>query len=98
LAIRDHPPEGLKRTPGPVAIAYYLQKLEETDPLGCHLPTSTSTIWKILDQHQRILRPRQVPHEPTLLAEPLASWQIDFKDVTTVAPEPDGKRQHGSRP
>jgi transposase InsO family protein len=77
-----------------VAIAYYLQKLEETDPLGRHLPTSTSTIWEILDQNQRILRPIQVPHEPTLLAAPLTSWQIDFKDVTTVAPEPDGKRQH----
>ena len=36
-----------------------------------------------------------MPHEPTSLAEPLTSWQIDFKDVTTVAPEPDGKRQHG---
>jgi hypothetical protein len=27
-------------------------------------------------------------------AEPLEAWQIDFKDVTTVAPEPEGKRQH----
>ncbi len=95
LAIRDHPPEGLKRVPGPKAIAYYLQKMEETDPVGCHLPTSSSTIWKILDQQQRILRPLPVAHEPTLLAEPMISWQIDFKDVTTVAPELDGKRQHG---
>ena len=70
LAIRDHPPEGLKRTPGPAAIAYYLQKLEETDPLGCHLPTSSSTIWKILDQHQRILRSSQVPHEPSSWPSP----------------------------
>jgi hypothetical protein len=95
LAIRDDPPEGLKRTPGPAAIKYYLHKMEETDPLGCHLPTSTSTIWKILDQNQRILRPIQVPHEPTLPAAPLTNWQIDFKDVTTVAPDPNGKRQHG---
>ena len=95
LAIRDQPPEGLKRTPGPVAINYYLHKMEETEPLGCHLPTSSSTIWKILDRHQRILHPIPVAHEPTLPAEPMISWQVDFKDVTTVAPEPDGKRQHG---
>ena len=28
------------------------------------------------------------------MAEPLTSWQIDFKEVTTVAPEADGKRLH----
>jgi len=94
LALRDHPPEGLNRIPGPEAIKYYLHQLEKTDPLGCHLPTSTSTIWGILDKNQRILRPRRLPHEPTLPAEPLTSWQIDFKDVTTVAPDPNGKRQH----
>jgi hypothetical protein len=95
LAIRDYPPEGLKRTPGPVAIVYYLHKMEQTEPLGCYLPTSSSTIWKVLDQHQRILRPSRLPHEPTALADPLTSWQIDFKDVTTVPPEAEGKRQHG---
>ena len=31
---------------------------------GQHVPTSTSTIWRILDQHQRILRPQAVAHEP----------------------------------
>jgi hypothetical protein len=31
LAIRDHPPEGLRLTPGPVAIVYYLHKMEETE-------------------------------------------------------------------
>ena len=95
LALRDHPPEGLNRIPGPEAIKYYLHQLEKTDPLGGHLPTSTSTIWGILDRNQRILRPRRLPHEPTLPAEPLTNWQIDFKDMTTVAPDPNGKRQHG---
>lgn len=94
VAIRDQPPGGLSRTPGPVTIKYYLQQQEQTDPLGHYLPRSTSTIWRILDQQQRILRPRPKEHEPLARAEPLEAWQIDFKDVTTIAPEPEGKRLH----
>ena len=94
LAIRDNPPEGLNRTPGPVAIKYYLHKQETEAPLGCYLPTSSSTIWAILDNHQRIIRPKPVEPEETVLAEPLQAWQIDFKDVSTVKPEPGGKKQH----
>jgi transposase InsO family protein len=94
LAIRDQPPEGLNRTPGPLAIKYYLHKQEQTEPLGGYLPTSTSTIWAILDEHQRIIRPQPVEREETVLAEPLQVWQIDFKDVSTVKPEAEGKQQH----
>jgi transposase InsO family protein len=94
LAIRDEPPDNLKRTPGPLAIKYYLHKQEQADPLGCYLPTSTSTIWGILDQHQRIIRPPAVERVETLLAEPLQVWQIDFKDVSTVKPEGQDKKQH----
>jgi transposase InsO family protein len=28
------------------------------------------------------------------LPEPLTSWQLDFKDVSTVPGDPEGKRQH----
>ena len=94
LAIRDQPPDGLQRTPGPVAIKYYLHKMEKTAPLDCYLPTSTSTIWRILDEHQRIIRSSRPEREPLSQAEPFQVWQIDFKDVTTVTPEPEGKRQH----
>ncbi len=94
LAIRDQPPEGLNRTPGPLAIKYYLHKQEKQEPLGSYLPTSTSTIWAILDEHQRIIRWQPPEPEETVLAEPLQAWQIDFKDVGTVKPEPEGKKQH----
>jgi hypothetical protein len=94
VAIRDQPPGGLNRTPGPVAIKYYLQQQEQQEPLGHYLPRSTSTIWRILDQQQRIWRPSPKEHEPMVRAEPLEAWQIDFKDVTSVAPQPEGKRQH----
>ncbi len=95
LAIRDNPP--LNRIPGPLTIKYYLHEQEKDDPLGCYLPTSTSTIWRILDDHQRIYRPNPPePEDPLPLAEPMELWQIDFKDVTTVRrvqPEVD-KQQH----
>ena len=57
LAIRDDPP--LNRIPGPLAIKYFLHKQEQNDPLGCYLPRSTSPIWRILDDHQRIYRPSE---------------------------------------
>lgn len=94
LTIRDDPPEGLRRTPGPVAIKYYLHRDEALKAQGYRLPTSTSTIWQILDQHQRIARPAKPDHIPLTRAGPMEAWQIDFKDVTTVTPEPGGKRQH----
>ena len=52
LAIRDHPP--INRIPGPLAIKYFLHEQEKEDPLNCYLPTSSSTIWRILDEHQRL--------------------------------------------
>ena len=53
LAIRDNPP--LNRVPGPLTIKYFLHEQEKEEPLGCYLPTSSSTIWRILDEHQRDL-------------------------------------------
>jgi hypothetical protein len=40
LTIRDDPPEGLQRTPGPVAIKYYLPRCQELRGQNYHLPTS----------------------------------------------------------
>jgi hypothetical protein len=94
LDIRDHPPQHLQRTPGPLAIRYYLQQDEALKASGLHIPTSTSTLWRILDQHQRIQRSRRLPHEPLERPEPMRCWQLDFKDVSTVPPDPDGKQQH----
>lgn len=94
LAIRDDPPDNLKRTPGPVAIKYYLHQDEELKQQGYYLPTSTSTIWTILDENGRIERPAKGEHELVSRAAPMTAWQIDFKDVTTVVTEPGGKQMH----
>jgi len=94
LEIRDEPPARLGRTPGPVAILYYLQKDPMLSELGYQLPRSTRTIWKILDQHHRILRPGPRSHEPREVVEPGVEWGMDFHDVSTVPADPLGKQQH----
>jgi integrase-like protein len=94
LAIRDHPPQNLNRTPGPKAILYYLQHDPSSSLQGERLPRSRCTIWRMVRQHQRIVdRPRRAQH-PVERPAPLQSWQLDFKDASTVPADPDGKQQH----
>jgi hypothetical protein len=94
LAIRDDPPDNLRRTPGPRTILYYLHRDEDLTASGVYVPRSTSTIWQILDQHGRIYRPPTPDHVPLERPDPLQDWQMDFKSVSTVPPDPAGKQQH----
>jgi hypothetical protein len=94
LAIRDQPPEHLQRTPGPKAILYYLARDQELHAANVRLPRSTRTVWQILRTHGRIPIPGQRRHTPIERPAPMTAWQLDFKDVTTVPAEPDGKRLH----
>jgi transposase InsO family protein len=94
LAIRDDPPANLQRVPGPKAILYYLGQDADLGSSGARLPRSTRTIWRILVRHGRIARPARREREPLDRPPPLAHWQLDFKDVTSVLPEPGGKRAH----
>jgi hypothetical protein len=95
LAIRDHPPEQLQRIRGPRAILSYLHRDAALAAAGERLPRSTRTVWQILTRHGRIAHPPSRRHEPADRPPPLAAWQLDFKDVTTVPADPDGKQQHG---
>jgi hypothetical protein len=88
LAIRDEPSQNLKRVPGPKAILYDLQQETTTTIVGERLPRSTRTIWRILRQHQRILGPPFRTRRPVECPEPLTSWQLDFKDASTVPADP----------
>ncbi len=45
LQMRDEPPEGLQRTPGPKAILYYLPRDEQLQ--GQRLPRSSRTIYRM---------------------------------------------------
>jgi transposase InsO family protein len=94
LELRDAPPDGLRRVPGPRAILYFLHRDPALAAAGVPLPRSTATVWAILRRHGRIASRRPRPHEPLDPPPPLTSWQLDFKDVTTVPGQPDGKHRH----
>ncbi len=98
LSVRDEPPEGLRRTPGPKAILYSLPRQVTLWQSQMLLPPSTRTISQILQRHQRIAhRSPRSPQSDLPRAAPLPCWQIDFKDVSTVVDdpqEPTGKKQH----
>lgn len=96
IAMRESPPENLKRVPGPKALLYYLPRDPELQELGVSLPRSTRTIWKILHKHQLIAPPRSVKRKPLPRRESLEEVQMDFKDVSTVpaSESPQGKKQH----
>src|SRR6266480_2786548 len=82
LEMRDHPPEGLGRTPGPKALLYYLPRDESLQQAGLRLPRSTRTIHRLLREQGRIV-PR-LPHlcEPVERPKPMQRWQLDFKDAS----------------
>lgn len=97
LEIRLSPPENLKRTPGPKAVSYYLKRDETLRLRRLRVPTSTRSIWQILDQAGLIERETPRPHTPLPLQEPMQEVQVDFKDVTTASLDPTApseKRQH----
>jgi transposase InsO family protein len=93
IQMRDAPPEGLQRTPGPKAILYYLPR--DPDLQAERLPRSSRTIYRILQQAGRIAH--RLPHvqEERERPAPMSRWELDFKDAATVPADPDGKRQHG---
>ena len=94
LDLRDHPPQELGRTPGPLTILYYLKQDKNLVQAGLLLPRSTRTIWIILDRYHRIPRPRPREHEAEERPEPGVEWGMDFHDVSSVPADPEGKHQH----
>lgn len=94
LAIRDEPPDHLRRTPGPRAILYYLNHDPDLQQTEVRLPRSTRTIWQVLVDYQRIPKRLKPTHEPLPLVSPMQHWQFDFKDATTVQDDATDKRAH----
>lgn len=93
LEIRTAPPAPLHRIPGPKTIRYYLEHDPELRAQGLRVPRSTRTIWQILRQYGHLADQRR-DHHPVERPAPLAVWQLDFKDVSSVPADPDGKWQH----
>jgi len=92
LDLRDNPPDEVPRKLGPKPILYFLH---QDEALKAHrLPRSTSTIWAILDTHQRILRPVRSEHQPFEQPAPMDTWEIDFTDVSGAKATHDRKQAH----
>ncbi len=91
VELRDQPPEGLGRTPGPKALVYSLPRDAHLAASGERLPRSSRTIYRILQQAGRIAH--RLPHvqEAQERPAPMSNWMQ--KDAATVPADPDGKRQ-----
>src|SRR5712691_1853961 len=76
LAIRDQPPEGLRRVPGQEAIRYYLQRDSALQFFQLPLP-SCKTIYRVLKRHQRIPERGKPLHQPLERPKPMSVWQLD---------------------
>lgn len=94
LALRDEPPNHLRRVPGPRTILAFLHNDPDALALALPLPRSTRTAWQVLRRYDRIATDLPHLHQPLGPPEPLAEVQADFTDVGTVPPDPLGKRQH----
>jgi len=94
LEIRDDPPEGLGRTPGPRAILYYLSRDETLNEQQLRLPKSTRTVHRLLRENGRIAPHLPTGTEPMERPAAMQHWQLDFKDASTVPTDPHGKKQH----
>lgn len=94
LEFRDHPPQDLKRVPGPKTLLYFLKQDQVLKEARIVPPASPSTIYRWLVRLGCIARP--LPRKPKELErpEPLECIALDFKDASTVTIEPDGKKQH----
>lgn len=88
-------PKACAARPDPKPFCTSLARDAELQAAGVPLPRSSRTIYRILKKHGRIPERGPRRHEPLERNAPMTAWQADFKDVSSVAAEPEGKRQHG---
>ena len=86
LEMRDQPPEGLGRTPGPKALLYYLPRDAELAARGERLPRSSRTIYRLLCQAGRIQRRVPAQHDPLERPAPMSQWQLDAHSMPPPCP------------
>jgi transposase InsO family protein len=94
LELREDPPAEVPRVLGAPTILYYLHRDPDLKERRLRLPRSTSTIWKILNDNQCILRRTRPERQPFDLPPVMNTWEIDFTDVATAQATHDRKQQH----
>ena len=94
VELRDQPPEGLGRTPGPKALLYSLPRDAHLLAAGQRLPRSSRPVSGLVRQAGRMRQRLPHVHDPLERPEPMSRWQLDFTEVSTVPAEAEGKQQH----
>jgi hypothetical protein len=88
LALRDEPPDHMRRVPGPRTLLALLHRDPEALALALPLPRSSRTVWHVLRRSGRIEADVPHFHQPLVPPEPLEEVQADFTDIGTVPPDP----------
>jgi transposase InsO family protein len=95
LEIRDDPPEGLGRTPGPKAILYYLNRDETMKERKLRLPKSTRTVYRLLRENGRIASRLPTVTEPLERPAPMQGLPTRLQRcLQRTRHDPHGKKQH----
>jgi hypothetical protein len=93
--IRDDPPEGLGRTPGPKAILSYLDRDEPLKERKLRLPKSTRTLHRLVRENGRIATRLSTGTDPIERPAPMQQWQLDAqRRFQRARHDPHGKKQH----
>ena len=95
LALRDEPPRSAcaaRQVRKPFCTRF--SRDSELQAAGVPLPRSSRTIYRLLKKHGRIADRRPRRHKPQERHAPMMAWQADFKDVSSVPADPQGKQQH----
>jgi hypothetical protein len=98
IEMRLAPPDNLKRTPGPKALVYSLDR-DETDAacVACACPGPPAPSGRSSTRPDSSSVPRSASVPPCPWPELLQEVQMDCKDVTTALPDPTsplGKQHH----
>lgn len=95
VQFREKPVDDLWRVAGPVTIKAWLEtKCEDLREKGEYIPSSTSTIWKILHKYNCIETKEKQAKEPRELEAPLVTGEVDFMTVSGVKDENSDKKQN----
>jgi len=81
LALRETLGELYHQRVGPKRILYHLHHDTPLQQQGYRLPTSPTTIWRILREAGRIIQPTRWTPIPLPRPEPMTEWEFDFGQI-----------------
>jgi len=94
IHLRDTLSKDYNRLVGSRNIHYQLHRDEALKWMKVFIPTSRTTITRILHKYHRIPRKTPYIHIPNEPSEPMQVWEIDYTDVATAHSERTDKKAH----